>query len=143
MSSSSASSAVTIFFDPDTNEEQVEFTLPLPDKGDVEGECEWYRQLYWHHYWIKTMQFPKQTVIIDTDLLRAYFTRFAPHIYYDNFFKPGSHYTLGPPCDIIGLFSEGWRVERFETIRRQAAAVIPPGIAEAIGKRQVSHAAIQ
>jgi hypothetical protein len=44
---------------------------------------------------------------------------------------------------MIELLSKGWRVERFETIRQQAEAVIPPGIAEAIGKRQVSHAAIQ
>lgn len=138
-----SSSSVTIFFDQDTNEECPEFTLPLPEEGDVEGECEWYFQLYWHRYWIKTMQFPNDFVTIGTDLLRAYFTRFAPHVNYDFFFKPGSHYTLGPPCDLIELVSEGWRVERFETIRRQAPTVIPPGIAEAIGKRQVSHVAIQ
>jgi hypothetical protein len=97
MSSSSASSAVSIVFDPVTKESWPEFTLALPDEGDRDAECEWYRQLYWHHYWIKTMQFPEDLVTIDTDLLRAYFTRFAPHVNYDIFLSPIHIILWAPP----------------------------------------------
>lgn len=123
MSSSSASSVNSLFSEP--IEEWLEFTLPLPEEGDVLGECEWYHELYRHHYWMKKLGFPNDFVIISTDLLRGYITRFVPHVNYDLFFKPGPYYTLGPLCDVIEISFGGEKSERFENIRRHIVAEGP------------------
>jgi hypothetical protein len=137
-----APSAVSIVSDNDGNQ-RPEFTLPLPEEGDFNAECEWYFQLYWHHYWTEKMGMPKDLVIIDTDLLRADLTRFAPHIHYDHFFQPGPYYALGPFCDVIEISFDGEKGETFERIRQLATEVMPPGIAELARERQVRQIAMQ
>lgn len=103
------------------------FILPLPEKGDLEGECEWYYKLYGIYNWIKKMGLPEDFVVIPHDLLREYFTRFRPDFPFYAFYNPIPYYNLGASCTFIELSSGSDKSDRFENIRRRVAAEGPDG----------------